>query len=42
MGFNFETISQVGNIPFDDVVDRANIMFVGTRQRRSGSGVVTR
>ena len=42
MGFNFETISQVGNITFYDAVDRANIMFVGTRQRRSGSGMVTR
>ena len=42
MGFNFETISQVGNIPFHDAVDQANVMSVGTRQRRSGSGVVTR
>ena len=41
MGFNFETISQVGHISFDDAVDRADIMFVGTRQRRPGSGVVT-
>lgn len=42
MGFNFETISQVGNIRLDDWVDLVNVTLVGTRQRRASSGMVTR
>lgn len=41
MGFNFETISQVGNAPIGHGIGLANIPLVGTRQRCAGSGMVT-
>lgn len=41
MGFNFETISQVGNAATGQGIDLANIPLVGTRQRCTGSGMVT-
>lgn len=41
MGFNFETISQVGNALIGQGIDLANIPLVGTRQRCTGSGMVT-
>ncbi len=42
MGFNFETISQVVNVRYSDLVDQANISLAGTRQRRTSSSMVTR
>lgn len=41
MGFNFETISQVSSVLPGGVVDLANFLDVGTRQRRASSGMVT-
>ena len=31
MGFNFETISQVDNVPLESLVDPADITGAGTR-----------